>query len=129
MLGLLDNRCQLFDCLSPTAKRSLSSGYDDCENKTQSPIDAEQLLKDVYDCFIEFGQVKDDGKLHSDEIISHLIELEEAPWKTFQRGQVLDKSRMAKLLKGFDVHTQQMKRMGKNKRGMNFCQIKLAVET
>ena len=36
---------------------------------------------------------------------------------------------MAKLLKDFGVHTQQMKRLGKNKRGMTFRQIKLAVET
>ncbi len=36
---------------------------------------------------------------------------------------------MAKLLKDFGVHTQQMKRHGNNRRGMTFRQIKLAIET
>ncbi len=99
------------------------------ENNAQSPTVATRLLTDLYDCLVELGQAGSNGKLHSDEIVAHLLAMEEAPWATFRRGQPLDKPTMARMLKDFGVSTQQVKRNGNNKRGMTFYQIKLAVET
>ena len=99
------------------------------ENKTQSPTVATLLLTDIYDCFVELGQTHDAGKLHSADIIAHLNEMEEAQWATFERGNLLGRPKMMKMLKDFGVSTKQVYRNEKNMRGMTFDVIRQAVET
>ena len=99
------------------------------ENKKQLPTLATQLLTDIYDCYVARGQAHNNGKLHNEEIIEQLLKMEEAPWATFERGQPLGRPKMGRMLKDFNVRSIQIKRSGKNKRGMTFDEINRAVET
>jgi hypothetical protein len=71
------------------------------------------LLADLQTIFERRGA----HRLHSDEIISDLLDMEDRPWPDWRHGKPLTKEQLAKMLKAFEIAPRQTKIEGKNKNG------------
>ena len=70
------------------------------------------LLEDLQKLF------SSNDRLHSGEIISKLVEMEDRPWSEFIHNTYpISKNRLAEMLKEFDIRPKQMKFNGVNLRG------------
>lgn len=70
-----------------------------------------RLLSDIRTVFA------DDGRLHTATLIRRLIELEESPWGSVNRGREIDANSLSRLLRPFKIRSVQMKIAGVNKHG------------
>ena len=57
------------------------------------------------------------GKIHSDDLVSHLGAMEDRPWAEWSKGKPITKRQLAILLKDFGVEPKQVWANGLNKRG------------
>jgi hypothetical protein len=69
-----------------------------------------ELLTDIQQLFRDSGK----DKLPSKTLVKMLTEMEERPWSEYNRDKPLSQTKLAQLLKSFDVHTQQAKVGAKN---------------
>lgn len=63
-----------------------------------------QLLVDIRDLFDSKGK----DQLPSEEIVLHLIEMEERPWPEWKKEKPLTKTQLARLLNPFEVRPDQL---------------------
>lgn len=80
------------------------------------------LVSDLRDIFDRRGA----DKIHSDDVISELVAIEDRPWGEWKNGKPLTKTQLAKLLSGFEVAPKQIKIGGLNKNGYELITLKPA---
>ena len=56
-------------------------------------------------------------RLHSADLVSHLIDLEERPWAEWRHGKPLSTTSLARLLKPYRLKSKQLKLHGTNRHG------------
>src|SRR5262249_36888523 len=78
-----------------------------------------QLLRDIRDVLTVEA-------MHSAELVHALVALEDRPWAEISNGKPLTQSRLARLLKDFEIEPVQLKLDGKNQRGYRLEQFNTA---
>jgi putative DNA primase/helicase len=81
---------------------------------------AAMLLADVKHIF----EIQGTDKIHSDDLVKSLNELEERPWNEWKNGKPLTKNSLAKLLKPFGVKPKQLRIDKDNKNGYHLLNLK-----
>jgi putative DNA primase/helicase len=71
------------------------------------------LLADIDSAFKAIG----DDALFSQEIVEHLVAMEERPWPEWSKGQPITARKVASLLKPFDIRPKQIWKDEETKRG------------
>lgn len=69
------------------------------------------LLRDIRDVFDEVAD-RTDGAVASGKLLEALIALEDRPWKEWSKGRPLSGAKLARLLKGLDIHPAGSIRLG-----------------
>lgn len=88
-----------------------SFGGDDEDNENISTL----LLIDIKKIFAE----TDTDKIHSSDLVTKLIELEDRPWGEYRHGKPITANTLARLLGSFGIKPKQV-RLGHNKQGYYF---------
>jgi len=81
---------------------------------------ATMLLADVKHIF----EAQRIDKIHSDDLVNSLNELEERPWNEWKNNKPLTKNSLAKLLKPFGVKPKQLRIDKDNKNGYHLLNLK-----
>ncbi len=81
---------------------------------------ATMLLADVKHIF----EAQQTDKIHSDDLVNSLNELEERPWNEWKNNKPLTKNSLAKLLKPFGVKPKQLRIDKDNKNGYHLLNLK-----
>ena len=86
-------------------------GNNDEDNENISTL----LLIDIKKIFAE----TDTDKIHSSDLVTKLIELEDRPWGEYRHGKPITTNTLARLLNLFGIKSKQI-RLGQNKHGYYF---------
>lgn len=71
------------------------------------------ILADIREVFQSANLLK----LHSQELVDYLVELDDRPWAEWKGGKPMSKASLAKMLKPFSIKSRQMKIGSVNKNG------------
>lgn len=88
-----------------------SNGNDDEGNENIGTL----LLIDIKKIFEETNT----DKIHSSDLVTKLIELEDRPWGEYKHGKAITSNMLARLLSSFGIKSKQI-RLGDNKHGYYF---------
>lgn len=73
-------------------------------HKDDQPLNV-QLLADIREVFLQ----TETGRLPSDKLVRHLIEIEASPWAEFNNGKPITANRLSRLLKPFKIETMKLR--------------------
>ncbi len=99
--------------------RKVNNSYHILESKEEEPTTDIMLLEDIK---LIFDQSFKD-QMHSEDLVNHLIDLEERPWSEWKRGKPMTKNSLAKLLGAFGIKSQQFREGIKNAKGYKLEQF------
>jgi len=72
-----------------------------------------ELLSDL----AAIWEARDVDRLPSDELVSALVDLKDRPWSEWNRGRPLSQANLARLLKGFDIRSKDIRFSDGTKKG------------
>jgi hypothetical protein len=79
----------------------------------------------------DIGRVFDERRverLHSEDLVGHLVKLEERPWADWRHGKPITATGLSRLLKPFRIKSKQMKLSGTNRHGYELSDFRDAFD-